>query len=44
VIILEKAWAKINGSYANILSGTPTDVFQAVTYAPCNLKLVKYGN
>lgn len=40
-MILEKAWAKANGSYANILSGTPTDVFKAVTYAPSDLKIIK---
>lgn len=34
VLILEKAWAKAHGSYANIISGTPSEVYKAVTYAP----------
>ena len=27
LVILEKVWAKINGGYANIVTGTPRDVF-----------------
>ena len=28
VLLLEKAWAKINGGYANIISGSPCDSFE----------------
>ena len=35
VLLLEKAWAKINGGYANIISGWPSDVFRAVTGFAC---------
>ncbi len=31
VIILEKAWAKVNGGYANTISGNPKDVMMAFT-------------
>ncbi len=31
VMILEKAWAKIFGSYSNIISGHPTEVMKALT-------------
>jgi hypothetical protein len=41
VLILEKAWAKVHGSYANIDSGTPLEVFKAVTYAPAEMHSVK---
>lgn len=48
VLILEKAWAKVNRSYANILSnfyiysvGTPTTVFKSLTLAPAELLIVK---
>jgi hypothetical protein len=34
VPILEKAWAKANGSYANIVAGCPSEIFRAATYAP----------
>lgn len=34
-ILLEKAWAKINGGYANIVSGWPSDVFRAFTGYAC---------
>ena len=30
VVLLEKAWAKVNGGYANIISGWPSDVFRAL--------------
>jgi hypothetical protein len=41
VLLLEKAWAKAHGSYANINSGTPSEVFKAVTYAPSELRPIK---
>lgn len=31
VVLLEKAWAKVNGGYANIISGWPADVFSCFT-------------
>jgi hypothetical protein len=31
---LEKAWAKVNGSYANTISGYPSDAFRCLTGAP----------
>ena len=34
-MILEKAWAKINGSYQNCLSGWPNDVFRVFTGFCC---------
>ena len=40
-MILEKAWAKAHGSYANIVAGNPTEVFKAVTYAPSEMILLK---
>lgn len=41
VLLLEKAWAKAHGSYENINTGTPCEVFKAVTYAPAELKQIK---
>ena len=34
-LLLEKAWAKINGSYQNALSGWPNDIFRAFTGFAC---------
>jgi hypothetical protein len=31
VVLLEKAWAKVNGGYANIISGWPSDTLAALT-------------
>ena len=31
VIILEKAWAKVNGGYSNIIGGSPADSLRALT-------------
>jgi len=31
VVLLEKAWAKVNGGYANIISGWPSDALAALT-------------
>lgn len=35
VLLLEKAWAKINGGYANILNGWPSEVFRVLTGFGC---------
>ena len=42
-ILLEKAWAKINGGYANIISGWPCDVFRAFTGFGCE-KLIHFDD
>lgn len=34
-MLLEKAWAKVNGGYVNIISGYPRDVFRFLTGMPC---------
>ena len=34
-MLLEKAWAKVNGSYSNCLSGWPSDLFRALTGFCC---------
>ena len=34
-LFLEKAWAKINGGYANICIGNPKDVFETLTPFAC---------
>jgi calpain-15 len=34
VVILEKAWAKVHGSYQNIEGGSAPDVLSALTGAP----------
>ena len=34
-ILLEKAWAKVNGGYLNIIAGWPNDVFRVFTGFPC---------
>ena len=34
-LILEKAWAKVNGSYSNSISGWPSDIFRAFTGFCC---------
>ena len=34
-LLLEKAWAKINSSYQNALSGWPNDIFRAFTGFAC---------
>ena len=31
VLLLEKAWAKVNGGYVNIIGGWPCDVLEAIT-------------
>ena len=35
VMLLEKVWAKINGSYANIVMGYPHEVLTTFNNAPC---------
>lgn len=35
VQLLEKAWAKINGSYAATIAGLPSEALSALTEAPC---------
>jgi len=35
VNLLEKAWAKINGSYASTIAGLPSEAFGVLTEAPC---------
>ena len=34
VMILEKAWAKVNGSYASTIAGLPSEAFSVLTEAP----------
>jgi len=34
VVLLEKAWAKICGSYAKVIAGQSSEVFDAITNAP----------
>ena len=38
VLILEKAWAKVNGGYLNIVGGWPNEVLEALT-GFCNLSI-----
>jgi hypothetical protein len=42
VIILEKAWAKVNGGYVNIVGGISSDPFTTLTSFPCDN--VKHSN
>jgi len=35
VMLLEKAWAKVNGSYENIVKGDCYEALRAITGAPC---------
>jgi len=35
VNLLEKAWAKVNGSYASTIAGLPSEAFSVLTHAPC---------
>jgi len=34
VQLLEKAWAKVNGSYDNTITGLPSDALKCLTGAP----------
>ena len=34
-LLLEKAWAKVNSGYANIISGCASEVFRVFTSFPC---------
>ena len=33
-MLLEKAWAKVNGSYENTIIGLPSDALKSLTGAP----------
>ena len=35
VILLEKAWAKLNGNYARIIGGDPHEIFEVLTNVYC---------
>ena len=35
VILLEKAWAKLNGNYARVIGGDPHEIFEVLTNAYC---------
>jgi len=35
VMLLEKAWAKLNGCYEHIIMGHPAEALRAITGAPC---------
>ena len=35
VQVLEKAWAKVNGSYASTIAGLPSEAFTCLNEAPC---------
>ena len=41
VILLEKAWAKLNGNYARIIGGDPHEIFEVLTNAYCEKFLFK---
>lgn len=44
VILLEKAWAKVNGGYRNTISGKESDVFECLTGYPSErYNLKKFG-
>jgi calpain-15 len=34
VMLIEKAWAKVNGSYENTITGLPVDALRSLTGAP----------
>lgn len=43
VLLIEKAWAKINGGYSNIIGGSPRDALKALTnFAIENIKTLEY--
>ena len=39
-MVLEKIWAKLFGSYANIVGGLPQEVLHAFSSAPVFLKTI----
>ena len=43
VILLEKAWAKLNGSYARVIGGDPHEIFEVLTNAYCEKIKFKKG-
>ena len=44
VILLEKAWAKLNGNYARVIGGDPHEIFEVFTNAYCETIKFKKGN
>ena len=42
VILLEKAWAKLNGNYARVIGGDPHEIFEVFTNAYC--EKIKFKN
>ncbi len=44
VILLEKAWAKINGNYARIIGGDPHEIYELLTNAYCEKILFSNEN
>ena len=43
VILLEKAWAKLNGNYARVIGGDPHEIFEVFTNAYCEKIKFKIG-
>ena len=43
VILLEKAWAKLNGNYARVIGGDPHEIFEVLTNAYCEKIKFKKG-
>ena len=43
VILLEKAWAKLNGSYARVIGGDPHEIFEVLTNCYCEKIKFKKG-
>ena len=45
VILLEKAWAKVNGGYTNIINGWPSELLTCLTGFPSNFIIIdEYEN
>ena len=44
-VLLEKAWAKINGGYCNIINGNTKEVFETLTpFTTVEINIIKYNN